>query len=251
MNNIFDLFKEILNLIRTSSTKDPDQKTENKQKIRTSKEAYEWFLNESENKKSTRIEENKDPLMQPGKIYIFKYEPKYEDSLSYYDKHPIVLALGTVMGEEGKMILGLNISWYPPSARKYIVNKIREIYKPSYENAIKNSPFSANKQGIIYLNIFNLKTALDNIGFSFAIRQYIPSRIKSPKVCVCYEDWDKAILLDQPRIFPELHANDPYYSLKNIYEEFKKYLLYYRNNRASIKAKMDEAKKNGKYKLIR
>jgi hypothetical protein len=247
MKPIYDLFREFFALLSVSTEANSKEK---KEKIEDPKQAYDWFLNESQNSKSTRIEINEDFLMQPGKIYIFKYEPKYMDSLSYYDKHPIVLALGTIMGVDGKMTVGLNISWYPPSARKYIVEKIREIYKTYYEKSMVQSPYSANKQGFVIMDLYKLKTILDNVGLSFAIRSYIPKRIKSPKVCVCYEDWDKAIMIDQPRVFPELQANDPYYSLKNIYEEFKKYVLFYRNNKTSMKIKLDEAKKKGKYKFI-
>jgi hypothetical protein len=70
-------------------------------------------------------------------------------------------------------------------------------------------------------------------------------------MCICYEDWDKAIMLDQPRIFPELQINDPYYSLSNIYEEFKKYIKDQQKRKSEIKEKRDAAKKAGKFTFIR
>jgi hypothetical protein len=246
---VLDLFREVIQLVAASIPF--AGRKEDVERIETSKQAYEWFLEQLKDDKSTRVQVNKDPLMQPGKIYIFKYDAKYKDSLSYWDKHPIVLAIGTVLGESGKMTIGVNISWYPPSARKFIVERIRKIYEPKYNDSTKKYPMEANRQNPVYLDLFQLKNIFDDIGFSFAIRQYIPQNIKAPKVCVCYEDWDKAIMLDQPRIFPELQINDPYYSLRNIYEEFKNHVRYVKENRAMIKEKRDKAKAAGKFKFIK
>jgi hypothetical protein len=248
MKILSNFLKYVIDLLELQSRTFGDS---DKEEIITAKNAYEWFLKEAEDKNSKRVQLNVNPLLLPGKIYVFKYNAKYKNILDYWDKHPIVLVLGYVMRGNNKLILGLNISWYPPSARKYIIDKIREIYESKYKDAIIKNGFKANDQSPVYMDLYRLKILLDPYGLSFALRQYIPSNILSPKYCVCYEDWDKAILLDQPRIFPELQANDPYYSLKNIYEEFKNYIRNQRNNRGEIKIKMDEAKKAGKYNFIK
>ena len=248
MKILSNFLKYVIDLLELQSK---SYKGSEREEIITAKNAYEWFVKESEDKNSKRVQLNIEPLLLPGKIYVFKYNAKYKNILDYWDKHPIVLVLGYVMGEKSKIILGLNISWYPPSARKYIVEKIREIYEPRYKDAMIKNSLKANDQSPIYMDLYRLKTLLDPYGLSFALRQYIPNNIISPKYCICYEDWDKAILLDQPRIFPQLQANDPYYSLKNIYEEFKKYITHQRNNRTEIKRKMDEAKKAGKFNFIK
>jgi hypothetical protein len=249
MKVVIDFLREVLNLINASLPS--TEKSEDKERIETSKQAYEWLISQMNDKASTRVQINTDPIMQPGKIYIFKYNAKYKDSLSYWDKHPIVLALGNIDGAEGKLTVGLNISWYPPSARKYIVEKIRQAYKPSYTEASKKFPMQANKQKYVSIDLYQLKTAMDDFGLSFAIRQYIPKNIIAPKVCICYEDWDKAVMLDQPSVFPELKINDPYYSLQNIYEEFKKHIKDQRQRKSEIKIKRDEAKKAGKFRFTR
>lgn len=231
MKQILNLFSEIIKLV--SIYADSNDSDEEKERILTSKQAYEWFLSELENEKSTRVQTTKS-RMQSGKIYVFKYNPLYRDKLSYYDVHPIILALGNITENGKKKTLGVNISWYPPSARKYIIEKIRDILKNSYQNSIKKFPFQANNQSPIYMDLFQLKILLDSIGFSFAIRQYIEERIISPKVCVCYEDWNKAIMLDQPRIFPELYANDSYYSIKNIYLDFIQYIDRTKNKKIDV-----------------
>jgi hypothetical protein len=245
LSNFLEYVIDLLNLqIKSSDGGEKEQ-------IITAKNAYEWFLNESKDIHSKRVELTIDPRLLPGKIYVFRYKAKYKNILDYWDKHPIVLVLGNIMGAKGKLVLGINISWYPPSARKYIVEKIREIYSQKYKESILKKGFQANSQSPVYMDLYNLKTVLDQFGFSFAIRTYIPDLIISPKYCICYEDWDKAILLDQPRIFPELVANDSFYSLRNIYEEFKNHVIYQKQNRADLKRKIDEAKAKGKYKFIK
>lgn len=250
MQPILDFLSEVIKLL-TLQVSSGSAKKEDTKVTEDAKDAYQWLLNEIQNKKSTRVQVTKDPYLQPGKIYVFKYIPLYKNELDFWDKHPIVLALGNVQGVSGKICLGLNISWYPPDARKYIVEQIRKMYKPAYQSAIKKSSLKANEQTPVYLDLYSLKTMLDQFGLSYAIRQYIPNNMQAPKVCICYEDWDKAIKLDQPKIFPELQVNNPHFSLSNIYLDFKKYVQYQHSNKAEIKLKRDEAKKKMKFQFIK
>lgn len=250
MKSILDFLGEVIKLL-SLQVSSPTPKEEDQKTTKDAKDAYKWLMAEIQNKESTRVEATKQPYLEPGKIYVFKYLPLYKNELDYWDKHPIVLALGNVQGANGKICMGLNISWYPPDARKYIVEQIRKMYAASYKAAILQNGNKAIAQKSVTLDLYALKTALDSLGFSFAIRQYIPSRMQSPKVCICYEDWDKAVKLDQPKIFPELQINNPHYSLSNIYLEFKNYVKYQRNNRAEIKLKRDAAKMKQKYKFTK
>ena len=211
-------------------------------------DAYKWLLEKMEDKRQTEVESHKDPFLEPGKIYVFKYDPMYKEKYAYYDKHPIVLMLGKMPAAQGAMNVGINISWYPPKARKYIVNTIRKLYAPMYEAAITKAPKKAKKQKPVVMDLLALKTALDQFGFSFAIRSYLPSQIKSPAVCISYENWDKAIRLDQPKIFPEVQGGLP---LQQIYKDFEMYVKHCHQNKGPMIKKMDEAKKQNRYKFIK
>lgn len=248
MKTVLDFLSEVIQLLSLQSTVGGQKEEE---VTEDAKDAYQWLMNEIKNTKSTRVQEYKDPWMQPGKIYVFKYNAKYRDVLDYWDRHPIVLVLGHQETANGKITLGLNISWYPPSARKYIVERIRKMYFPAYQSSIKSKSFKAVEQRPVLMDVYALKTALDSLGLSFAMRTYIPSNIIGPRYCICYEDWDKAIKLDQPRIFPELQVNSPGYSLSNIYEDFKKYVQFQGQNQGEKKKRMDEAKKRNKYRLVK
>lgn len=244
MSIVLDFLKDIIELLNLQTKLGKGESTES---ITNSKAAYQWFLDQSNDKNSTRVQADRDPNFQSGKIYVFKYNAKGKTKLDYWDKHPIVLCIGMLSVNKGEVMVGLNISWYPPTARKYIVEKIRVLYKSAYDKSIKAKSTNAKEQSSVSLDLYRLKTALDQFGLSFALRQYIPSRIISPKVCVCYEDWDKAIMLDQPRVFPELVINAPGTSLNSIYEDYKDYVTYQRNNKGAIKQKMDAAKSKNRY----
>ena len=233
---------ELLTLQNSGNSKPVDTKEADP------KDAYKWLIEKIKDTKQTEVEIVNDPFLQPGKIYIFKYLPTNGDRYAYWDMHPIVFALGKMPASQGFMNVGINISWYPPAARKYIIEKIRQIYKPMYDSAIKKAGMKAKDQKSVEIDLYALKTALDQYGLSFAIRNYLPGNVKSPKVCIAYEHWDKAIKLDQPRVFPELQGK---VSLMQIYKDYELYVKYCNNNKGELKKKMDENKKLNRYKFIK
>lgn len=243
MNFVISFLQDLLKLIRLESSNKPPNKREE-----DVKDAYKWLIDKIDDRKQTEVQEHNDPYLQPGKIYVFKYEPKYKDRYDYYDKYPVVFALGKIKGLEGLNNVGINISWYPPKARKFIIETIQKMYKSQYDSAKLKSPKKANDQKSIEIDLYAMKTALDQFGFSFAIRQYIPSKIKSPKVCISYEHFDKAIRLDQPKIIPEVNGK---VTLMQIYKDFEDYVKKCHQNKGEMKKKMDEAKKQNKYKFIK
>lgn len=245
MRSLYDFIVYALSLM-TVAGKNPQ--TEEDKENENVKDAYKWFLKKSVDKSNTEVQESKEAWLTPGKIYVFKYEPlpgKYE----YWDRHPIVLNLGKMKYSNGQTYnVGINISWYPPKAREYIVKEIRKMYIRDIEKGIKSKPGKAIDQNGYQADLYTLKTKLDKVGFSFALRNYSPERMKSPKYCISYEHWDKAIKLDQPRIFPEIKGN---WTLFDIYTDFKRYVLYCQSNRAELLKKMDEKKKQNGYRFIK
>jgi hypothetical protein len=247
MRSLLDFLSEVIELLNLQIIRGVG----NKEETADAKDAYQWLMDETKTGKSKRAEVSKEPDFKAGKIYVFKYEAKYKNELDYWDAHPIVFVLGNMQGPSGKLMVGVNLSWYPPEARKFMVDKIRKMYKPMYDAAIKRKPMQAIDQPPVQVDLYALKTFLDDFGFSFAIRTYIPSNIRVPKICICYEDWDKAVKLDTPRVFPEIQINTPGYNLGGIYEQFKDYIKWSRNNKGEIKKRRDEAKKLNKYKFIK
>jgi len=244
MNFVISFLHQIVQLLTLQTSNKPKDVNDE-----AAIDAYKWLIEKLKDPKQKEVEIINDPYFQPGKIYVFKYLAKYGDQYEYWDKHPIVLALGKMPAANGGFInVGVNISWYPPKARKYIIEQIRKAYKPAYDAAILKKGKQAKDQKPIDLDLYAIKAALDQVGFSFAIRSYLPSQIKGERVCISYENWDKAIKLDQPRIFPELQGKT---TLFQIYKDYELYVRYNRSNRVELKKKLEESRKLKAYKFIK
>jgi len=240
MKLTLNFLQQILKILNLQIKGSPDEST------KEVKDAYKWLLEKIE-EKGKEVQENKDLSLQPGKLYFFEYQAKYPDKYAYWDRSPVVIGLGKLPTKNGYVSMGINISWYPPKAREYIVNKIRELYKARYETEIKKKGLKANDQGSVNLDLYALKLALDPVGLSFAIRSYLPEGIKS-KYCIAYEHWDKAIRLDNPGKIPQLESKIP---LSDIYKEYENYIRYYNTNKGEILLRMENSKKQNKYKFIK
>ena len=212
------------------------------------KAIYAWLLKKMKDPKAKDVMTYKSGSFDPGKLYIFKYDPLHKDSYSFWDEHPIIIALGKMPAKQGFMNVGINLSWYPPSARVYMVNSIMKIYKGHIEEQKKKYKGDAKRQQGVPIDLLALKSALDQAGFSFAIRNYLPSQIKSPSYCISFEHWKKMTKLDIPATFPQLKGT---VGIFKIYKNFEEYVKYYGQNRAKMMKKMEDNQKLMKYRFIK
>jgi hypothetical protein len=242
MKGLIDVFEMLIGLIRVQANANPQ--TPESEGV---DDAYQWFIDTLKDARNKRVSETNDNVLKPGKIYVFRYEPKFKNVLDYYDMNPVIIALGQMMTENGKLEVGLNISWYPPKARKYIVGQIREMYKSLYESAIKRSAYNGQEQPSVPIDLYALKVALDKVGLSWAIRTYIPDRIKA-KAVVCYEDWEIVSRMDKPKIIPQFEGK---VSLFDVYRGFEFYVRDQITNAAVNARKRETAKKLNRYKFIK
>jgi hypothetical protein len=139
---------------------------------------------------------------QPGKIYVFKYAPKYAKELPWFDENPVVLAIEQVNNND----LGINLNLLPvPYKEKLldelftkmnikvdkketdIISEITGVETPSKIDALKEKPLRITYEGI--------KAYLEKDGYEFALRQYIPSR-KRDQAVVSYSKWPEIALCD-------------------------------------------------------
>jgi len=211
---------------------------------------WDWIQSKLKDSKDKSVVKWKNGKFHPGKIYIFKYDAINKDKLSYYDRHPIIIFLGYVKSEENILAVGLNVSWWPPEARKWIMTKILKFHAPTIKQFVKKRPLDAIQQMPLLLDLYQLKAAFDKYGLSFAYRTYIVEQIKSPVICLSYECWTKAETLDIPNLFPELKTNDGT-NLKEIYILFKKYVISQQKNSGKLSLARTEAQKAGKFKLLK
>ena len=58
--------------------------------------------------------------IEPGKMYLFMYNPKMAAKLSYYDEFPLVLPFNVIKGG----FLGLNLHYLPPLLRMKLLDEL-------------------------------------------------------------------------------------------------------------------------------
>ena len=232
---LLDVIREVVSMVREEVELGAHQE---EVKLRS----YEWLERELADPKSTHVQVVPDNRFHPGKIHVFHYNPKYKDVLDYYDTHPVMLHLGTIMRGKSRLELGVNLTWYPTAARRYLVERVREMYATKYEDAERGNPERALDQQKVFLNVYRLRYYLDHLGFSFAIRQYIPHRVTSERAVIEYESWERAVELDVPGVFPELkgHRNRSW-----IHQEFFRRLRVLNQDRGRLRQRVNEQRRTG------
>lgn len=112
-----------------------------------------------------------------GKMYVFRYAPKYMDTLAVWDEYPLVLPFsGTPDG-----FIGINFHYLPYRQRAWVLDKLT-----------KNVGSEAKKLRVSW-QILNGLSRVD-VG-SWATHRYIAKNITTPLRLVNPEDYAKAILL--------------------------------------------------------
>lgn len=170
-------------------------------KIKASIACMEWFEAGIKSKTTNEAKLTRTRF-QPGKIYVFKYDPKYKEELPWFDQNPVVLAIEQVNNND----LGINLNLLPvPFKEKLldelftkmrikvdkketdIISEILGIENSSGVDALKEKPLRITYEGI--------KAYLEKDGYEFALRQYIPGRKKNQAV-VSYSKWPEIALCD-------------------------------------------------------
>jgi hypothetical protein len=234
MRLIADVLAEVINLMRVEVVAEARRED-------VELRSYEWLLREIADPRSTHAQVIRNHRFHPGKIHVFQYDPKHKSTMDYYDTHPVMLHLGTIRRGESVLELGVNLTWYPPPARRYLVGRVREIYQERYDSAQYSHPNRALDQHRVLLDVYKLRHFLDHMGFSFGIRQYIPRRVVSERVVVDYESWERMVALDHPRVFPALHGK---MSIGAIYQEFFKHVRLVNQDRGARIRRIDEQRES-------
>lgn len=130
---------------------------------------------------------------QPGKIYVFKYDPKYKKELPWFDANPVVLAIEQVNNND----LGINLNLLPVPYKEKLLDelftKMRiKVDKKETDEILK---IDALKEKPLRITYDGIKAYLEKDGYEFALRQYIPSRKKDQAV-VSYSKWPEIALCD-------------------------------------------------------
>lgn len=106
---------------------------------RNTKASREWFhknlskrseISAEQVMKEWRIKSASDGMGLIGKMYLFKYNPKWKDKLPYYDMAPLVFFFNAHVGndefgENGVQYLtGINLHYLPPKMRLFVLETL-------------------------------------------------------------------------------------------------------------------------------
>ena len=109
----------------------------------------------------------------PGQIVVFGYsEPKFRESLDYYDKTPFVIFLGITRTNEGNIReVGLNLHYYPPRIRSRILTTTYNVFKYHFQKHFNDT----TDKPAGFINYKALKHIMrSNTKIGFGIKMYIP-----------------------------------------------------------------------------
>jgi len=143
-----------------------------------------------------RILAKKLKFFIPGRIYTWQYDPVGKDFLDFYDKRPIVLVHSQFVAKNGNIIVqGLNLNFLPEYARVQTMEIFSKVFKDDLKEAqklIDKEEIGLMKKAWQILTDWYFTIKLYNqqgkIGYQWAYRNYIISRIKEP-VLIELEDW--------------------------------------------------------------
>jgi len=160
------------------------------------KKSVDWYLGEivqlgsiGTTKKEKFLLEGKNVGRQAaaGRLCIFKYSPKYKDTLPYYDIFPLVLPLEFY--EDG--FLGINFHYLPIPIRIMFLERLARYATGPIDVENKKSKF------LVDYNKLN-KGRTGKI-LRPCVKKYLQEKFRSPFRKIDSVDWTTAILLPVQR----------------------------------------------------
>lgn len=140
-------------------------------------------------------QQNKDRLTNRlgprhlGRMVMFMYDPKYKETLPYYDRLPLILPIEFL--PNGRM-LGLNLHYLPPKMRAALLDELMQsAIKPAMQDEKKRIRFS----------YATLKKVSNNRAYAPCIKKYIVSskHVKSKFLVVPPNEWAETLFLPYER----------------------------------------------------
>ncbi|MCK5020812.1 MAG: hypothetical protein KAS32_27570 [Candidatus Peribacteraceae bacterium] len=121
----------------------------------------------------------------PGDFYFYVYDPKWKETLSYYDKFPLTLVLDV----DAKGWLGLNFHYLPPVMRVLFLS---ELLKFRTEKRYRRNTK-------IRVSWDRIKTLANSRAAKHAIKRYLHDHVRSKFIKVPSEIYGIAVQLPVER----------------------------------------------------
>lgn len=103
-----------------------------------------YFLSESDRLKNLIYSQK---ILLSGRIYTFKYNPKFKDALDYYDRRPVALIIERHNNQkEGySYYTAINLNFLPAKAKSLILAQIATKFKPLILQDLKRKKIRAKE----------------------------------------------------------------------------------------------------------
>lgn len=177
-----------------------------------------WFINTYVKRNTKPFEQDSfGAVLQVGKIYSFDYsDPKYKEELDFYSALPIMLCIGHRKTKDGKVNpIGINLTFMPPKIRLAYLDIVWKKFDTLIirGNIRKLMEGKDGRQRLLPLFYSVNKMIARNLGWEFAIRSYIPSRIKTEPEIITYTDWWKLCVFTN-KFLEKKNIQEVYYLYK-------------------------------------
>ena len=123
-----------------------------------------------------------------GRFYTYYYEPKYADTLPYYDIFPVVL----ILAHDSNSFMGLNFHYIPP---RYRVLLLKELY----DYATKDDEDADDMTTYIRITYEILRSAKKFRWAKPCLKRYRIDHVIGPALEVTPDHWDSVAMLPLAR----------------------------------------------------
>lgn len=120
-----------------------------------------------------------------GRMYTFKYNPKYKDTLPYYDIFPLIILAD--LPKQGKGFYGLNLHYLRPNERAIFLSQLEKTYSTTKGKLTENTK--------LLITYDKLKASSKMRRFKPTFKRYLPSKVQSNIVEIPPEYWEVAMFL--------------------------------------------------------
>lgn len=151
------------------------------------KKAMKWFQNRIEQIASVdRSDLLSDKTRQsgtilPGKMFLYKYDPKHKATLPYYDIYPLIFPIGKY--KDGH--LGINLHYLPPKLRAVILQKLLDF--------ASNKNWDENMKLKMSWQLLTQSTKYKEV--MPCVKRYLTKHVRSRFLLIESYDWAPAIFL--------------------------------------------------------
>ena len=125
------------------------------------------------------------PVIEPGRMFMFWYDPKHKQTLPYYDEFPLIF----FVGKAPKGFYGINLHYVDPKRRAALMDALY--------SKLNNKNFDATTRALISYRI--LKGVSKLRYYKPCFKHYLIKHVRTRMVEIPASEWDKAIMLPTER----------------------------------------------------